>query len=167
MNEDGEQVIPLGDDEEDAKENSEKIAVQFDKILSELSNEELQEGFDNLPDFVGEGSGFFEDFGKGFMKGLRAVTGVAKTVLPFVAPGVGSLASAGLSAVGLGKKIKKILKKSNLKKLKKADLKKAFKGMNIKVGGAKRTQLKELLAKHSDSLKEHPEVVDELFKIVS
>lgn len=50
------------------------------------------------------GSGFFEDFGRGFMKGLRMVSGVAKNVLPVVAPGVGSLASAGLELAGLGNK---------------------------------------------------------------
>lgn len=50
-----------------------------------------------------EGKGFWEDFGRGFMSVIRPVAGVAKAVLPVVAPGVGTLASMGMDAVGLGK----------------------------------------------------------------
>jgi hypothetical protein len=53
------------------------------------------------PELVG--SGFWEDFGRGFMMPFKAVASVAKPLLPVVAPGVGHIASAGLSALGLGK----------------------------------------------------------------
>ena len=76
-----------------ARKNAEKMGEMYGKEVVAMDED------------VGElvGSGFFEDFGRGFMKGLRAVSGVAKAVLPIVAPGVGSLASEGLSAIGLGK----------------------------------------------------------------
>jgi len=80
-----------------AKKKAKKSAEEMGKMYGE----EIVARDDDVKELVG--SGFFEDFGRGFMKGLRAVSGVAKSVLPIVAPGVGSLASAGLSAVGLGK----------------------------------------------------------------
>ena len=76
-----------------AKKNAEKMGEMYGKEVVSMD--------DDVKELVG--SGFFEDFGRGFMKGLRMVSGVAKKVLPVVAPGVGTLASAGLSAVGLGK----------------------------------------------------------------
>lgn len=70
--------------------------------MGQMYGKEVVAMDDDVKELVG--SGFFEDFGRGFMKGLRMVSGVAKKVLPIVAPGVGNVASAGLSAVGLGNK---------------------------------------------------------------
>jgi hypothetical protein len=48
-----------------------------------------------------------EMFGSGFWDGVKKVLGIvapiAKIALPMIAPGMGSVASAGLSALGLGK----------------------------------------------------------------
>ena len=49
------------------------------------------------------GAGWWDDFKSGFNSVVAPIAGVAKTVLPFVAPGVGSLASAGLGAFGYGR----------------------------------------------------------------
>ena len=51
------------------------------------------------------GAGWWDDFKSGFNSVVAPIAGVAKTVLPFVAPGVGSLASAGLGALGYGRHI--------------------------------------------------------------
>jgi len=69
--------------------------------LGKLYAEEIKKGDGEVRELVG--SGFFEDFGRGFMSVIKPVVGVAKHALPFVAPGVGSLAKAGLEAVGFGK----------------------------------------------------------------
>ena len=56
------------------------------------------------------GGGWWDDFKSGFMSVIKPVASVAKTVLPFVAPVAGSVASAGLSAIGLGKPRKQLYK---------------------------------------------------------
>jgi hypothetical protein len=49
------------------------------------------------------GAGWWDDFKSGFNSVISPIAGVAKTVLPFVAPGVGSLASSAIGALGYGR----------------------------------------------------------------
>jgi len=69
--------------------------------LGKMYGEEVMSMDEEVKDLVG--SGFFEDFGRGFMSVIKPVVGVAKHALPFIAPGIGSVAKAGLEAVGFGK----------------------------------------------------------------
>jgi hypothetical protein len=48
------------------------------------------------------GAGFFDDFKKGFNSVMGVVAPIAKVALPLIAPGIGSVASAGLGALGYG-----------------------------------------------------------------
>jgi hypothetical protein len=49
------------------------------------------------------GGGFWDDFKSGFNSVISPIAKVAKVALPFIAPGVGSMASAGLGALGYGR----------------------------------------------------------------
>lgn len=49
------------------------------------------------------GAGFWDDFKSGFMSVVRPVASIAKPLLPMVAGPYGAAASAGLSALGLGR----------------------------------------------------------------
>ena len=50
-----------------------------------------------------QGAGFFDDFKKGFMSVISPIASIAKPLLPMVAGPYGAAASAGLSALGLGR----------------------------------------------------------------
>jgi hypothetical protein len=60
------------------------------------------------------GAGFFKDFGKGFVDGLKMVAKVAKPVLSLVPHPAAQAASKALGAVGLGKG-KKLLGRTQMK----------------------------------------------------
>lgn len=49
------------------------------------------------------GKGFFDDFKQGFNAVVSPIASIAKTALPVLAPGYGTLASAGLDMLGYGR----------------------------------------------------------------
>lgn len=83
-------------------ENNEEIAKRLHAINQAKINH-MDRVMQEMPDRTLRGAGFWDSFGRGFMSVIKPVAGVAKAVLPVVAPGVGTLASMGMDAVGLGK----------------------------------------------------------------
>lgn len=68
--------------------------------LGKLYGSELKKQDPEVQELVG--SGFLEDFGRGFLMPFKALSSVAKPILSTVGGPVGKIASAGLSAIGLG-----------------------------------------------------------------
>jgi len=102
-----------------AKTNKKKLAEKIGEKSEELhkleheaiENDHFKQGGALASHLVQKyGKEHADMFGSGFMDGLKKVLGfvapIAKIALPMIAPGLGSVASAGISALGYGKRAK-------------------------------------------------------------
>jgi len=126
---------------EGGAKNKKMTKAQMKKLAKEMGidyGKNVAEMDDEARELVG--AGFFSDFGKGFVDGLKMVGSVAKPVLSVIPHPAAQAAAVGLDAVGLGKGRKQRAKASanDKRKLRGQMISKLMKKHGMTLGEASR-----------------------------